>query len=391
MCQNPLQKGEEKMTQTTGISIAEYFGQVKDPRQHHVDHLLIEIIIIAICAVICGADGWVEVAEFGQAKEEWLRTFLILPNGIPSHDTFGRVFGLIDPHEFQRGFVSWVTAISQITAGQIIAIDGKRLRRSHNNRLGKAAIHMVSAWATQNRLVLGQVKTDEKSNEITAIPQLLKVLAIKGCIVTIDAMGCQTEIAKLIIEGEADYVLALKGNQGTLHNDVQSLFAYAQQINFQDVTYDFTQTLDKNHGRLEIRRHWTISDPEFIGFLDPNEKWTDLRSIGMVQAQRLIGDKTTYHTRFYISSLEGDATQFGRAVRSHWQIENNLHWVLDVAFHEDLSRVRSGYAAENFAALRHIALNLLQHETSAKCGIKAKRLKAGWNEGYLLKVLSSLT
>jgi predicted transposase YbfD/YdcC len=379
------------MTAPIGSSIAEHFGQVKDPRNLGVDHLLIEIITIAICAVVCGADDWVEIEQFGRAKEKWLRTFLILPHGIPSHDTFGRVFGLIEPHEFQNGFVSWVTAISQITAGQIIAIDGKRLRGSHEARLGKAAIHMVSAWASENRLVLGQVKTAEKSNEITAIPELLKVLAIKGCIVTIDAMGCQTQIAKLIIEAEGDYVLALKGNQGSLHDDVQELFAYAQQINFKDVAHDFVETFDKNHGRLEIRRHWTISEPEFIAFADPTGKWTNLQSIGMVQAQRVTADKSTSETRYYISSLAGDAAEFGSAVRSHWHLENKVHWVLDVAFREDLSRIRTGYAPENFAVLRHIALNLLQHETSAKCGIKAKRLKAGWNEVYLLKVLSSLS
>jgi predicted transposase YbfD/YdcC len=376
------------MTPPPGSSIAEHFGQVKDPRNLGVDHLLIEIITIAICAVVCGADDWVEIEQFGQAKESWLRTFLLLPHGIPSHDTFGRVFGLIDPQEFQNGFISWVTAISQLTTGQIIAIDGKRLRRSYDGRLGKAAIHMVSAWASENRLVLGQVKTDEKSNEITAIPELLKVLALKGCIVTIDAMGCQTEIAKLIIEAEGDYVLALKGNQETLYNDGQDLFAYAQEINFKDVAHDFAQTI---HGRLEIRRHWTISEPEFISFVNPTGKWVGLRSIGLVEAQRIIGDKTTSETRYYISSLSGDATEFAQAVRTHWEIENKVHWVLDVAFGEDLSRVRQGHAAENFAVLRHIALNLLRHETSAKCGIKAKRLKAGWNDDYLLKVLNALT
>jgi predicted transposase YbfD/YdcC len=391
MGQDGVKKAEGMVTEPIQTTIAAHFGQVKDPRCFGVDHVLIEMITIAMCGVICGADSWVEIEQFGRAKESWLRTFLSLPHGIPSHDTFGRVFGMLDPEAFQAGFVSWITAISQITAGEIIAIDGKRLRRSPDGRLGKAAIHMVSAWASENRLVLGQVKTEEKSNEITAIPELLKVLALKGCIVTIDAMGCQTEIAQQIVKAEADYVLALKGNQGTLHADVADLFAYAHDINFQDVAHDFSQTVDKDHGRFEIRSHWTIFEPEFIAFADPTSKWANLRSLGMVQAQRWTADKSSLETRYYISSLAGDAAEFGRAVRTHWHIENKLHWLLDVAFAEDLCRVRAGYGAENFGLLRHIALNLLHHETSAKCGLKAKRLKAGWDEAYLLKVLSSLS
>jgi predicted transposase YbfD/YdcC len=380
------------MTQVAGCIISEHFGSLKDPRTGRmVDHYLIEILIIAICAVICGADDWVAIEEFGWAKEKWLRTFLRLPNGIPSHDTFGRVFAQLEPEAFQACFVSWVQSIARLSQGEIVPIDGKCLRRSHDRASGKAAIYMVSAWAATNRLVLGQWKTDEKSNEITAIPALLSRLALQGCIVTIDAIGCQTHIAQQIIQQGADYVLALKGNQGTLHQDVQSLFAYAFEKEFQEIDHHTYQTVEKGHGRVEIRRYWTISEPEFLSWLDPSGKWTALGSIGRVETQRIIADDVTSETRYYITSLTGDAAQFGQAVRTHWQIENCVHWVLDISFREDDCRTRTGYGPQNMAVLRHIALNLLRQEKTATCGLKNKRLKAAWDNDYLLKILSHLS
>jgi predicted transposase YbfD/YdcC len=342
--------------------------------------------------VICGADSWVEVERFGHAKEDWLRTFLGLPNGIPCHDTFGRVFARLDPQAFERCFLNWVRSLAGEAAAQVVAIDGKTLRRSHDHSAGTAALHMVSAWATASRLVLGQVAVAAKSNEITAIPALLRVLDLQGATVTIDAMGCQTAIARAIREREADYVLALKDNHPTLAAAVADTFSLARANDFADLAptqHAYVQTIDKGHGRVEVRRYWTISDPALLTYLDPQGAWAGLRSIGLVEAERRIGSTVTVESRYYLCSLGGEVRAFASAARGHWGVENGLHWILDIAFREDESRVRVGHGAHNLGVLRHIALNLLRQERTAKCGVKAKRLMAGWDESYLLKVLGA--
>ncbi len=375
------------MQERAAPSITSYFGNLVDPRSDHTRlHKLIDIMTIAICGVICGADSWVDLEIFGKSKEGWLKGFLELPNGIPSHDTFGRVFSLLDAQQFQECFLDWVKAISDVTRGQVIAIDGKTVRRSHDKPLGKSAIHMVSAWASENRLVLGQTKVAEKSNEITAIPELLALLDVSGCIVTIDAMGCQKEIARLITEDSGDYVLALKENQGQLYREVKELFDDEDLV---AKLGDFHETVNKGHGRLEHRRCWSIADQECVSYLNSSGEWSGLRSVAQVTGERRIGEKVSIESRYFISSLPGQAKELLWAVREHWGIENSLHWVLDIAFREDESRVRKGHGPENLATMRHMALNLIRQETSSKGGVKARRLKAGWDETYLLKVLSA--
>ena len=371
-------------------AIEEHFSRVTDPRVDRTkEHKLIDLITIAICAVICGAEGWTDIENFGNSKLSWLRTFLELPNGIPSHDTFGRVFSMLDAQQFQLAFYDWVLAVNEIVHGQIINIDGKRLAGSEDKFLGKRAIYMVSAWAEENEIVLGQRKVDEKSNEITAIPELLKILAISGCIVTIDAIGTQTHIAQTIVEAQADYVLSVKENQGHLFEDISVLFAVDQAHAFKYATLEHHQEVNKGHGRIETRECWSTSDPAYLNLIRDRQNWVGLHSIVMVVSTRLVAGKQTRKVRYYISSLPSDPKRLLQIVRRHWAIENELHWVLDVALNEDHSRVRKDQAPENLAVLRHMALNLLKQEKTAKGGIHAKQLQAAWKEDYLLKVLSA--
>lgn len=369
------------------ITIADHFALMSDPRIDRTKrHKLIDILTIAICAVICGADSWVAIELYGCTKYEWLKTFLELPNGIPSHDTFARVFAQLDPQQFQECFLSWMRTIQKITSEEIVAIDGKTLCGSNDKASGQRAIEIVSAWATTNRMVLGQVKVDSHSNEITAIPELLKVLELSGCIVTIDAIGCQKNIVKLIVQQDADYVITLKKNQSNLYDEVEELITEGIRTGFQGLKHSTYKTEEFGHGRHEIRDYLMLSN---IGEkLDPDSVWTKLNSIGMVESVRKLDGETTVETRYFISSLEDNAQKFANSIRSHWGIENSLHWILDVALNEDNCRIRKDNAPQNFAVLRHIAVNLLSKEKRVKVGVKNKQFLAAMDNQYLARLLS---
>lgn len=377
------------MSKTKAVSIRQCFAEVPDPRREHLRlHNLWDIIAITILAVVAGADSWVDVAKYGLCKLEFLQTFLEIPNGIPAHDTFGRVFALLNPHALQEGFLKWVQAIAEATLGRLVAIDGKTARRSFDKTGGKGPLHMVSAWASENRLLLGQQACDSKSNEITAIPELIKNLEISGAIVTIDAMGCQKEIAATIQEAGADYVLGVKDNQPTLHDDIREVFSEGFDNDFADLEHHSHRTEEKGHGRLETRIYHIVEVPETLAERHPD--WEGLRSIGLVYSERQEGDKEpSIETRVFITSLPPQVKKFARAVRNHWGIETSLHWVLDMSFREDESRIRKGDGQENMALIRRLSASLLHNEPTCKVGIACKRKCAGWNNDYLLKVLAA--
>lgn len=376
------------------LSLIEHFKNLPDPRVDRTkDHDLIDVLVIAVCTLLCAGETFNDMEDFGKAKYDWFKTFLNLRSGIPSHDTFNRVFAALDPQEFLDCFLRWTQTLREAIPQEIVALDGNALRRALNQ--DQSIKYIVSAWAETNGLVLGQLKVADKSNEITAVPQLLRVLELGGCIVTVDAMGCQKNIAKEIVESDADYVLALKGNQETVHEEVKTFLdqSLAQKqaprppgasLSKAAANLAGLETVEKDHGRLETRRYYQSSELDWFADLG---KWEGLRSVGMVEARRELKGKITVERRYYLSSLPLDVALFARAVRGHWGVENKLHWVLDVCFREDQSRARAGYAAENLATLRRLALNLLRREKTKKRGIKGKQLNASWNHAYLLRLL----
>ena len=364
--------------------IDKHFASLTDPRRGKVTYPLINIVTIALCAVIAGADDFVAIADWARQKRDWLGQFLDLSDGIPSHDRFNAIFRTLKPEPFERCLVSWITSLHEVTAGQLIAIDGKTLRQSFDEAGAKSALHMVSAWATANKISLGQVAVAEKSNEITAIPELLGLLELQGAVVTIDAMGCQTEIAEKIVEKQADYVPAVKGNQPTLHTGIMEFFLDHLEDDFARVKVSRHETKEKGHGRDEHRTYYVCDVPED---LPDRARWKGLKRIGIAISDTVRGGKPCDDVRYYILSKKMRARRFGAAVRGHWGIENSLHWQLDMSFGEDRSRVRKDHADANMAALRRMALGLLKNEKSKKVGITNKRLAAAWNIDYLRQVL----
>jgi predicted transposase YbfD/YdcC len=376
---------EPSSEQTTPLaSIDVYFGELEDPRREgSTDYPLHEIIVLTICAVICGADGFTSIANFGKAKKDWLGQFLDLENGIPSHDTIGRFYRHLDPEGFEECFLRWMQSACRQVEEEVVAIDGKELCGSYDRHSNKAALHMVSAWASENRLSLGQVKTEEKSNEITAIPRLLEALDVSGCVVTIDAMGCQTNIAETIVQEEADYVLALKDNQQGLRASVETIFDRLVESDHE--AHSPHKHVTGGHDRVETRRCWA-TDVDGKGLVDQTE-WEKLKSICLVEYEKFEDGETSTERRYFISSLEPNPEKLLEATRRHWHIETKMHWVLDVAFQEDDSRIRMGNAAQNMSAVRRLALGLLEQEESLSVGTKNKRLRAGWDQDYLEKIL----
>jgi predicted transposase YbfD/YdcC len=385
---------EVKTNKLTTTSLVAHFARVPDPRIHRKkEHELTDILVIAVCTLLCAGETFNDMEDFGQAKHDWFKTFLHLRNGIPSHGTFNRVFAALDPQQFLDCFLRWTQSVREAVAQEIVALDGKALRRALNK--DQSVKYVVSAWAESNGLVLGQLKVADKSNEITAVPELLRVLELSGCIVTIDAMGCQKKIAREIIEADADYVLALKGNQERVHEEMKLFLDQAvvesqrprlpgAKLSAEATKLAFLETVDKDHGRFEIRRYYQSAELDW--FAD-KAKWEGLKSVGMVESVREVAGKTTVERRYYLSSLPLGVEPFARAVRGHWGVENKLHWVMDVCFREDQSRARTGYAAENLATLRRLALNMLKREKTKKRGIRGKQLNAGWDHPYLLRLL----
>jgi predicted transposase YbfD/YdcC len=370
----------------SAFAVSRFFTRLRDPRRQHLKrHLLIDIIVIAICAVIAGADDWQQIVTFARHRHAWLQTFLALPNGIPSHDTFERVFERLDPQAFQACFTQWVEALARTLGFTHIAIDGKTLRHSGNAPKGWRPLHLVSAWATQCHLSLAQVAVDQKSNEITAIPRLLELLDVRGALVTIDAIGCQKEIAKQIVEAGGDYILTVKDNQPHLLEDIQACLGRALDDEGETPECQTYATTECGHGREETRSYLILTNPEGIR---NQEAWTGLKVIGMCLSTRVVNGKRSDEPHYFIGSRVMNAAGYGVGLRGHWGIENNLHWQLDITFGEDANRVQCRHGAENLALVRRLALALLKRHPG-KESMACKRLAAAYNTDVLEEILQS--